>query len=217
MGGRAARPVGPAGEAGNIWDHYAVEYEYKNGVRMYSYCRHIPGDNDVSEAVVGTKGRASLQDGAWSINRKPIEGAEISPYVQEHIDLLNSIRAGKPINELKNVTDSTFTAILGRNASYACKTLKWEDALAANEDTMPKNLSLDAACRSSRPRLRARGSCRRGPKEEFQVPSSRFQVENRMPGAVRAAPGLFFDLELGTWNLEPIKAPAPCPSAPRSS
>ena len=145
MGGRAARPVGAPGEAGNIWDHYAVEYEYKNGVRMYSYCRHIPGDNDVSEAVVGTKGRASLQDGAWSINRKPIEGAEISPYVQEHIDLLNSIRAGKPINELKNVTDSTFTAILGRNASYACKTLKWEDALAANEDTMPKNLTLDAA------------------------------------------------------------------------
>ena len=58
--------------------------------------------------------------------------------MQEHIDLLNSIRAGKPLNELKNVTESTFTAILGRNASYACRTLKWDDALAANEDTMPK-------------------------------------------------------------------------------
>ena len=43
------------------------------------------------------------------------------------------------------MTDSTFTAILGRNASYACKTLKWDDALAANEDTMPKNLTLESA------------------------------------------------------------------------
>jgi predicted dehydrogenase len=144
MGGRAARKPGDPNEVGNIWDHYAVEYEYKNGVKMYSYCRHIPGDNDVSESVVGTKGRASLRDGAWSINRQPIDGAEISPYVQEHIDLLNSIRAGKPLNELQSVTDSTFTAILGRNASYACKTLKWEDALAAAEDTMPKNLTLEA-------------------------------------------------------------------------
>jgi len=145
LGGRATRKAGDPKEVGNIWDHYAVEYEYKNGVKMYSYCRHIPsGDNDVSEAVVGTKGRVSLRDGAWSINRQPIEGANISPYVQEHIDLLNSIRAGKPLNELKNVTDSTFTAILGRNASYACRSLKWDDALAAGEDTMPKNLTLSA-------------------------------------------------------------------------
>jgi len=145
MGGRAARKVGEPAEVGNIWDHYAVEYEYANGVKLYSYCRHIPGQSDVSEAVVGTKGRANLRDGAWSINRQSIEGADISPYVQEHIDLLNSIRAGKPLNELQNVAESTFTAILGRNASYACRTLKWEDALAANEDTMPKHLTLDAS------------------------------------------------------------------------
>jgi myo-inositol 2-dehydrogenase/D-chiro-inositol 1-dehydrogenase len=144
MGGRAARKAGDAEEVGNIWDHYAVEYEYKNGVKLSSYCRHIPGDNDVSETVVGTKGRANLRDGAWTLNRKPIEGADISPYVQEHIDLLNSIRAGKPLNELQSVTDSTFTAILGRNASFACKSLKWADALAAADDSMPKNLTLDA-------------------------------------------------------------------------
>jgi hypothetical protein len=47
------------------------------------------------------------------------------------------------LNELKQVTESTFTAIFGRNAAYACKNLKWDDALAANEDTMPKHLTLD--------------------------------------------------------------------------
>jgi predicted dehydrogenase len=144
MGGRTVRPVGDPNAVGNIWDHYAVEYTYKNGVKLASYCRHIPGQSDVSEAVIGSKGRVALRDGAWSINGEEIEGANISPYVQEHIDLLSSIRAGKPLNELKNVAESTFTAILGRNASYACRTLRWDDALKANEDTMPKDLTLQS-------------------------------------------------------------------------
>jgi myo-inositol 2-dehydrogenase/D-chiro-inositol 1-dehydrogenase len=141
MGGRATRPVGDPNEVGNIWDHYAVEYEYKNGVRLHSYCRHIPGDNDVSESVVGTKGQCKVN--SYIINGKQAGEDDTDAYVQEHIDLLNSIRAGKPLNELRAVTESTFTAILGRNASFACKTLKWADALEANEDSMPKNLTLD--------------------------------------------------------------------------
>ena len=141
MGGRATRKQGDPNEVGNIWDHYAVEFEYKNGVKMYSYCRHIPGDNDVSESVVGTKGTCKVNN--YLINGKQVGDDDEDAYVQEHIDLLNSIRAGKPLNELKNVTESTFTAILGRNASFACKHLKWDDALAANEDTMPKDLTLD--------------------------------------------------------------------------
>jgi len=143
MGGRAARKVGDPNEVGNIWDHYAVEYEYKNGVKLHSYCRHIPGDNDVSETVVGSKGKCRV--GSYVINGQQVATDDIDAYVQEHIDLLNSIRAGKPLNELKAVTESTFTAILGRNASYACRNLKWDDALAAAEDTMPKNLTMESA------------------------------------------------------------------------
>ncbi|MCE9564701.1 MAG: Gfo/Idh/MocA family oxidoreductase [Planctomycetes bacterium] len=147
MGGRSAgnesRPAGDPNQVGNIWDHYAVEFEYKNGVKMYSYCRHIPGDNDVSEAVVGTKGKCRVS--SYVINNEQVATDDIDAYVQEHIDLLNSIRASKPLNELKNVTDSTFTAILGRNASYACRTLKWDDVLKSNDDSMPKNLTLEAS------------------------------------------------------------------------
>jgi myo-inositol 2-dehydrogenase/D-chiro-inositol 1-dehydrogenase len=141
MGGRATRKVGDPNEVGQIWDHFAVEYEYKNGVKLHSYCRHIPGDNDVSETVVGNKGICKVNN--YLINGKQAGEDNIDAYVQEHIDLLNSIRNNKPINELRQVTNSTFTAIFGRNASYACKTLKWDDALRANEDTMPKNLTLD--------------------------------------------------------------------------
>lgn len=142
MGGRALRKPGDPNVVGNIWDHFAVEYEYANGVRMASYCRHIPGEEDVSETVVGAKGAFTTYKGGYKINGAPSGEDDISAYVQEHIDLLNSIRAGRPLNELKNVTDSTFTAILGRNASYACRELKWDAALASAEDTMPKDLTM---------------------------------------------------------------------------
>ena len=143
FGGRAVRHPGAPKDAGQIWDHFAVEYEYKNGVRLSSYCRHLPGDDDVSETLYGSKGTCYTRDGYYEINKKPSGSDNISAYVQEHIDLLNSIRAGAPLNELKNVTDSTFTAIFGRNACYGCKTLNWEDALASSEDTMPKGYALD--------------------------------------------------------------------------
>src|SRR6266853_6944758 len=49
---------------GEIFDHHAVEFEYEDGSRMYSQCRHINGCwSDVSEHVQGTKGRADMADG----------------------------------------------------------------------------------------------------------------------------------------------------------
>ncbi len=148
FGGRAFRHLGAPKDAGQIWDHFAVEYEYKNGVRLSSYCRHYPvAQDDVSETVIGSTGSSYTRDGsAYTVNGKGVLEDEkaLSGYVQEHIDLLNSIRAGAPLNELKNVTDATFTAILGRNACYASgTTLKWDDALASAEDTMPKDFALD--------------------------------------------------------------------------
>ena len=47
-------------KSGEIWDNFAVEYEYANGVRMYSYCGQIKRDwSSVSEGVQGTKGTAN--------------------------------------------------------------------------------------------------------------------------------------------------------------
>ena len=39
LGGRAARPVGEPAEVGQIWDHFAVEYEFPNG----SYWKSVRG------------------------------------------------------------------------------------------------------------------------------------------------------------------------------
>ncbi len=143
-GGRHCRPTGDPNEVGHIFDMFGVDYEYPGGVHMLSMCQHIPTcDSNVSEALVGTKG--TCQVNAYTINGKKVlsraDAKETNPYVQEHTDLIESIRSGKPINELKNVAESTLTAILGRMSTYTGKTVTWEQALKSTMDTMPEKLA----------------------------------------------------------------------------
>ncbi len=137
-----ATPVGTPSEYGNIWDHYAVEFEYPNGVKLFSYCEHIAGSkSDVSETVYGSKGTCRVN--SYAVGKKKVgEDTDVSAYVQEHVDLLRSIREGKPLNELQAVTESTFTAILGRDAAFSGKELTWDGLLKAGKGTMPENLAL---------------------------------------------------------------------------
>ena len=68
----AAGRSAPAPEYGNIFDHFAVEYEYPNGVRVMSMCRQIKGCADrVEERIVGTKGVACSSRRARSTGAKP--------------------------------------------------------------------------------------------------------------------------------------------------
>ena len=141
LGGRQAR-TGP--EYGHIYDHFAVDYEYENGVHMMSMCRQIPNCvNSVSEALHGTKGFCQADKytitGAkpWKLTRRD---AEDRPYVQEHTDLIASIRAGKPYNELQHGIESTLTAIMGRMSTYTGKLVTWEEALNSEESLVPANL-----------------------------------------------------------------------------
>ncbi len=113
MGGREVR-TGP--EHGNIFDHFAVEYEYPNGVRVTSMCRQMAGCTErVSERVVGTKGATYTDQSVGFIegqNAYKYDGPAPDPYVQEHADLIKSIREGRPVNEGKQVAESTLTAII---------------------------------------------------------------------------------------------------------
>lgn len=145
MGGRSHRPQGDPNEVGHIFDHFAVEYFYPNEMVMQSYCRQIPGTvESVSEALVGTKGRCQVDQ--YLINGKRVlEGSDNKPYVQEHTDLIASIRKGEPLNELKTVAESTLTAIMGRMATYSGLEVTWEEALNSTEDTFPQNLTWESS------------------------------------------------------------------------
>jgi predicted dehydrogenase len=134
MGGREVRT---GKEYGNVFDHFAVEYEYPGGVRVLSMCRQIKGASTrVAERVVGTKGLVKTDGRNGSIEgEKPYkyEGKSPSPYVQEHADLIRSIRQGKPLNEGRQVAESTMTAIIGRMSAYTGRALKWDWAMNASK------------------------------------------------------------------------------------
>jgi predicted dehydrogenase len=129
LGGRQAR----VGEIhGHIYDHFAVEFEYANGVRMFSQCRQINGcDNKVEEFVLGTKGFSNCH------NAIVVRGGsgyrfrqqDVNAYEQEHVNLMNSIRAGNPINEARTIAESTLTGIMGRESAYSGRTLEWDQVL----------------------------------------------------------------------------------------
>ena len=67
-----------------------------------------------------------------------------NPYVQEHVDLIRAIQGNKPINETKDVTDSTLTAIMGREAAYSGREITWEKAMASKQVLAPSRYAWDA-------------------------------------------------------------------------
>jgi predicted dehydrogenase len=149
LGAHPVKAVGVGGRQwrtdaafGHIYDHFAVEFEYPSGARVLSMCRQIDGTAPfVGERFQGTRGatdaRATIDGAApWKF-----EGQAPNPYVQEHTDLIASIRAGTPVNEGRQVAESTLTAIMGREAVYTGQVIVWDDLLAAAQDLMPPALA----------------------------------------------------------------------------
>jgi len=138
LGGRQARtePV-----YGNVYDHFATEFEYANGMRMFSQCRQIYDcANNVSEAVVGTKGSSNCSDTIRAGQEWRYSGPKSNPYEQEHVDLIESIRNGKPLNEARAAAESTLMGIMGRVSAYSGNTVMWDQVLNSKQDLMPAKL-----------------------------------------------------------------------------
>jgi len=149
MGGCQVRK-GP--DYGETFDHHAVEFEYADGSRMFSQCRHIPGCwNSVSEHAEGTKGSATISDASIKVRGGEswrYRGPRPDPYQVEHDDLFASIRSGNPINEAEAGAKSSMTAILGRMCTYSGKQLKWDDAIKSEINLLPDDFSFDATPKS---------------------------------------------------------------------
>jgi predicted dehydrogenase len=138
LGGRQQR-TDPA--YGHVYDHFTSDFEYPNGVRVMSMCRQQDGtDSNVSENIVGTKGRANPWGSIRGATNYRFEGESPNPYVQEHTDLIASIRAGKPLNESKRIAESTLTAIMARMSAYTGKRVSWEQAMNSKLDLVPAKL-----------------------------------------------------------------------------
>ena len=132
-------------EYGHIYDHFSVEFEYPNEVKIQASCRQfLNTQRHVINRVVCTEGVAYVNPReSWfqthdnKVTHR-MEKADDNPFVQEHIDLLESIRNNKPINEGKQIAHSTMTAILGRESAYTGKELTWDEVYNSDLDLVPK-------------------------------------------------------------------------------
>jgi predicted dehydrogenase len=145
-GGRFTRP-----DDSELWDSFSINYEYP-GERIVSFmCRQIPGAaTDVSNVVYGSKGECHIgaaNAGSRIFDRAgkevwEMKGSIADAYKQEHKDLVDSIRAGKPIVELRQMADSSLVAVMGRMAAYSGQKVSWKFLTEESQlDLFPKDLT----------------------------------------------------------------------------
>ncbi len=137
---------------GNLFDHFAVEWEYAGGGRLFGECDRRPGCwASVANHAVGSTGRADFFDGReiysitgknpWEMRSDRVE----NPYQQEHDDFFHAIRHELPYSEAEYGAKSTMTAIMGRMAAYSGKIVEWDAALNSNLRLAPDITGMDAA------------------------------------------------------------------------
>ena len=129
---------------GDQYDNFGVDFVYENGMHMHSMCRQINGTtNNVSEFIMGTEGKSNCKDTIWDLKGvekftykyplddkgQPMKSVKVSPYVQEHIDLVTCIRQNIPFNEAEQTAISNMTAIMGRISAYTGKEVTWDEMM----------------------------------------------------------------------------------------
>lgn len=121
FGGRARRRLG------NRYDFFSVDFDYGEDVTVHSMSRQINGCYQrIGEQFVGTKGSMWPSGKIAGAKSKPRK-EEANPYVQEHVDLIRSIREGRPLNEARGVAEATLGAIMGRISAYTGQIVRWTD------------------------------------------------------------------------------------------
>jgi predicted dehydrogenase len=143
VGGQQNRKPNQSSE---IYDHHTVDFTYPGGVRIASQCRQFPGgENRVGEEFQGTKGFVrigEITDHSGKVLWK-YEGKPANPYQVEHDELHDAIRNDKPLNDAHHGATSSFSAVLGRYATYTGKQWSYRQALELPHRLMPENLTWD--------------------------------------------------------------------------
>ena len=145
QGGRQVRT-----EPDQLFDHYAVEYSFADGTRMFLQGRQIAGCWEYCGNVIdGAKGSAigngwgqrpaiykghkrTRQDLIWTY-----KGPECNDYQVEHDVLFDAIRRDQPHNEAERCAKAAMAGIIGRMAAESGKEIAWDQAIQSNLELAP--------------------------------------------------------------------------------
>ena len=156
IGGRQQR-IEP--EFGNVYDHFSIMYEFPGGARGFIFARQQGGcSNENSDYIMGANGTGQVSgfkplhvletaDGKrWHYEKNgsadgTAPGEKNLMYVEEHKELIQSIRAGKPVNMGEQLAHSSRLAIMGRMSAYTGRTIEWDDVVNSNETWTPVDIN----------------------------------------------------------------------------
>ena len=127
---------------GNIYDHFALEYDYENGVKGYCFTRQQQGGSTKNAVeITGSMGNAYYDGNRHEItgkNKWKYEGEKNDMYQSEHDALFKSIREGKGINDGELSANSTLLGIMSRMAAYTGQTITWDEAMNSTQVLGPE-------------------------------------------------------------------------------
>jgi myo-inositol 2-dehydrogenase / D-chiro-inositol 1-dehydrogenase len=143
-------------DIGHIYDHFNLVYEYPNQALLNNTCVQVNGvRGDVSETIRGSKGTFTTSAGRGGTGGVRIEGVpprrgaetpmiykyegdDDKHYDQEALAFVNSVLGqgegeDKYRNDAKYGVESTFMAILGREAAYRKECITWDELWNSNK------------------------------------------------------------------------------------
>lgn len=132
---------GTAYDAGDAWDHFAINFWYPNQVHA-SFSSHqlTRAISDLCVQVFGIHGCADTHYGGTVqiLGEKPFAGVAKDDTFRggavENAKLfVASVRERKPIYNFEPSVESNLTAILGRTAAYQQREVTWEELMKSQE------------------------------------------------------------------------------------
>lgn len=163
VSGTGGRQSKPWDTNGNLYDHFAVEYDYGNGIKGMHFARQQNGtDFRNSVEALGSKGVLDVNImSKYEIHGESpymFEGKHNNMYQTQHDELMQAIIENKPLNDGDYMVNSTLLAIWGKVASYTGKRISLDqildskEVLGPNSEHYSENMELDPA-RIARPGL----------------------------------------------------------------
>jgi predicted dehydrogenase len=141
MGGRCYA------EAGNLFDHYSVEYTFADGAKLFAWSRHMPNCwNEYADFAHGSKGSAVIMANLGQPQPKIYKSQkmekdeivweygqpDLNPYRAEWQILVDAIRQDTPHNEGRRAGEANLATLMGRMATHTGRYVTWDEAMNSN-------------------------------------------------------------------------------------
>lgn len=141
IGGRQNRPWD---NYGNTFDHFSLEFDYGDGVKGFHFARQQAGTEPRNTVdAIGTRGLAHVTmlqkyeiDGS---NPWKFTGTLNNMYQTQHNELIKAVKDKSWIFDGDEVAKSTLLAIWGREATYAGRTISYEEIMSSTKVLGPNS------------------------------------------------------------------------------